>query len=346
MDYLQMKQGDLEQIWDKINENQFIFHPSLSPSGRIDIGAFLLQRFSSKPISIIIDNNLFIDLVKLCQRGSLTDKKRMRFIALFMLWVEINRLNVTAGVALQEKADNQDNFALSHDFSVFQALWEEYQPQQWYDLYMGLKDSLPILTASEESDMSEFMERPATYYQAYASMLHLVNLLRNKGLDGFERVKEFITWTYRNTIVSKYNIAYACLLFLNKEEGIKTPKKAYSKNLDAVLAGCRNQAWDLGNINSWNQLLDMNDKGMVPDLFCFATQDALLKRVIMCCVKSNDLYPFFEEVFNARELKEVLELIGELQRNRIIRNDIQEVPYLQELVLHEETLLRETLALE
>lgn len=31
MDFLQMKQGDLEQIWAKINENQFIFHPSLSP---------------------------------------------------------------------------------------------------------------------------------------------------------------------------------------------------------------------------------------------------------------------------------------------------------------------------
>ena len=189
MDYLQMKQGDLEQIWDKINENQFIFHPSLSPYGRIDIGAFLRQRFSSKPIAIIIDNNLFIDLVKLCKSGSLTDKKRMRFIALFMLWVEINRLNVTAGVALQEKADNQDNFTLSYDFSIFQALWDEYQPQQWYDLHMGLIGSLPSLSASEESDMSKFMERPATYYQAYASMLHLVYLLRNKSLDGFERVK-------------------------------------------------------------------------------------------------------------------------------------------------------------
>lgn len=56
MDFLQMKQGDLEQIWAKINENQFIFHPSLSPYGQIDIGPFLHQRFSRKPIEIIIDN--------------------------------------------------------------------------------------------------------------------------------------------------------------------------------------------------------------------------------------------------------------------------------------------------
>ncbi len=54
MDFLQMKQGDLEQIWAKINENQFIFHPSLSPYGQIDIGPFLHQRFSRKPIEIII----------------------------------------------------------------------------------------------------------------------------------------------------------------------------------------------------------------------------------------------------------------------------------------------------
>lgn len=133
---------------------------------------------------------------------------------------------------------------------------------------------------------------------------------------------------------------------MNKEEGIKSPKQANSKNWDAVLAGCRNQAWDLSNINSWNQLLDMNDKGIVPDIFCFATQDALLKRVIMCCVKNNDLFPFFEEVFNARELKEIMELISELQCNRILRDDGQEIPYLQSLVLHEETLLRESLALE
>lgn len=102
----------------------------------------------------------------------------------------------------------------------------------------------------------------------------------------------------------------------------------------------------MSNINSWNQLLDMNDKGIVPDIFCFATQDALLKRVIMCCVKNNDLFPFFEEVFNARELKEIMELISELQCNRILRDDGQEIPYLQSLVLHEETLLRESLALE
>lgn len=58
MDFLQMKQGDLEQIWAKINENQFIFHPSLSPYGQIDIGPFLHQRFSRKPIEINVQNLL------------------------------------------------------------------------------------------------------------------------------------------------------------------------------------------------------------------------------------------------------------------------------------------------
>lgn len=340
MNILHMTDVELMGIWQDLNSFQIIFHPDYAPNGKLDQSWIAPWTHTREACSLIVDNNIYIDLIKVCRDGKLPSAEMTRRIALLMLWVEMHGFTMTAGMALQEKYSSLDEVVLSDEYSIYESLWKQYTPQQWFDLYKGRITELPKLSckAHAEHDMSAYSERFPSYYHAYASMLHLVVLLRNTKLSGLDRVVDFLNWTYDNTIVSKYVTAYAILLFMERDAGIKSPKKAYSNNVSAIFNGCKNQAWDLSSVGSWSQMLSMHADGIIPESFLFATQDELLKKVIMCCVKRHDLNHLFSMTFNVREQKELDSLFCEKQ-HRITRPDAFDVDHLLDLVRCEENTL-------
>ena len=137
-----MTDRDFKHLWEEINDQRILFHTTIAPEGHLVLEEF----FSHKTeLSIIVDNNILIDLIGLCRNGRLKDTKRMRDLASFMLWIEINRLSVSSGQALQEKAAHIDSVALSCDFSTFKHIWSAYSPQQWQSLRHGDIVELPII---------------------------------------------------------------------------------------------------------------------------------------------------------------------------------------------------------
>ncbi|MBQ7614313.1 MAG: hypothetical protein IJU77_04655 [Butyrivibrio sp.] len=186
------------------------------------------------------------------------------------------------------------------------------------------------------------MEKPDAYYHAYSSVLKIVTLLRDYKYDGFQRAKAFIEWSYNNLAIAKYTIAYGLLLLMGKENGVKAPKKAFSVNFADVLTGCKNQAWDLESVSSWSQLLTMQDQGIIPERYIFATRDDMLKRIIMSTIKNNDMMPLFQRLFNRRELIEILNLITRLKtQDRLNKLDsMMNSDYLHSLALSEEENLK------
>lgn len=336
-----MTDQDFNHLWEEINSQRVLFHPTIAPDGHVVLEEFFSYRTE---LSIIVDNNILIDLISLCRNGRLKDTERMRSIASLMLWVEINRLSISSGQALQEKAAHISSTALLYDYSTFKHIWSDYSPQQWQLLRHGNIVELPIIDHGRvaEGDMSKYMEKPDAYYHAYSSVLKLVSLLRNSQYDGFQRAKAFIEWSYSNTTISKYIMAYGLLLLIGKENGVKAPKKAFSTNFTEVLKGCKNQAWDLECVNSWSQLLNMKNQGIIPEMYMFATSDEMLKQIIVAVIKSNDLMPLFQSLFSRRELSEILNLISRLQtQDRINRLDsLMNPDYLKSLALTEEENLK------
>ena len=344
MNYLEMTDQDLCNLWEDINAQRILFHPIIAPEGRIVLKSFSLHRTE---LSIIADNNILIDLIKLCLNGSLEDTKRMKDIASLMLWVEINGLSISAGQALQEKAASLELSLLSKDFSIFQHIMSDYTPQQWYLLRCGHITELPTLECDSHVDknMTIYQEKPDAYYQAYASVLRIVSLLREEKYDGFQRAKAFIEWTYNNTTIAKYIMAYGILLLTEREKGIKAPKKAFNANLPEVLNGCQNQAWDLQSVSAWSQILYMKEKESIPEMYMFATRDETLKRIIVAVIQSDDLMTFFRKIFNRKELNEIVALVSELQtQDRKRRLDsFMDREYLRELSIFEEENLKKTI---
>lgn len=345
MDFLQISIEELNDLWKTIDQHRVLFHPIIAPSGQIDQIALSELHHSQDDCIIIIDNNLMVDLVKLTREGCLRDTQRMRFVASLILWVEINRLTISSGQALQEKAVSSDSEALSADYSAFKYIWEDYTPQQWLLLWRGTLSRLPVKEHKGDAkhNMSKYQDTPDTFYYAYASMLRLVILLRDTTLSRFERTKAFISWSYQNTIIGKYVLAYALLLLMGKEQGIKAPKNANSKSIDRVIDGCKNQAWDLESVSAWSQLLDMKERGVIFETFVFATEDELLKKIIMSVVEHHDMTPLLSHIFTRTEYQEVMQLVAEVNTEERLkkRDSFADTQYLLKLIEHEERELKD-----
>ena len=340
MDKISTCDTELVQIIRDINAAQILFHPLISPYGEINQKQL---KHSSKPIIISIDTNILIDLVHLCS-GQKLSPDRIRIIALLMLWIECIGASCSCGQALQEISYRQGAEQIKKYKYIYDMAWERYTPNDWLILYRGLEQKLPsvINERQSEEDVTIYLDTSDGFLQAYASVLHMVILLRNQSLSAFEKTCQFVEWTYANTIAAKYVIAYAALLFSQAEEGISAPKKANSKNLEAVICGCKNQAWDLAHLSNWSRILHMEKTGDVEQNEVFiATQDEDLKKVIMAAVESDDMRMFLRKYFTHAKTDELLQLMTKLKQ-RTIRADIQDLNYLSRLVESEKDTLIST----
>ena len=149
---------------------------------------------------------------------------------------------------------------------------------------------------------------------AVASLLHVVQLIRNKNLTAAEKTKEFFQWMYDNLLVSEYLFVCAIMLFTG-QEGAKAPKHANSDDIEKVIAGCENQAWDIAYLTNWSTLYSDTDK--YAEEFLFATNDILLKRIF---IMKNSPYGYnglLFDAFSKKEYNQIMDYIEEKMKKRV-----------------------------
>ena len=85
---------------------------------------------------------------------------------------------------------------------------------------------------------------------------------------------EFLEWSYDNVTISNYIMVYV-VLDLTNQDHVSAPKNAFSKDINKVLSGCKNQAWDLTYISNLSYLYAHSQN--YSEDFLFATNDIMLK---------------------------------------------------------------------
>ena len=100
-DNLQLYEKDIKFLWSAIRELQVVFHPVISPDGKVD---FKKLTTTTKKPCLFIDRNILISLLKLCEKGSLKNKDESQLVALLITWAEINDMPISAGLAIMEGA--------------------------------------------------------------------------------------------------------------------------------------------------------------------------------------------------------------------------------------------------
>lgn len=342
--FLIVDEEDVNYIWNTIQEQQIIFHPDIAPDGQFDYKKFFASK-EKKPFVLFIDRNILSSLLKFCEKGSLKNKGESQLIGLIMTWAELNDIAISAGLAIQERASqlrSQEEGLI--ELQKFLEAFDAYPGQLWLQVAEGRMTEIPPITYSNkmaQNITAEYADGGDHYDMAVASLLHAVLLYRDKTMTPMEKVQDFFQWMYDHVLLGEYLLVYVTMLFTG-QEGIKAPKNANSNDLEKIVAGCQNQAWDIAYLTNWSTLYSDTDK--YDKEFLFATNDVLLKRIF---INKNGPYGYnglFFEVFSKKEYNQLMDYIEEKMQNRV-KPDFGGNPhvYFQKLIDEEKQKLLATL---
>ena len=253
---------------------------------------------------MFIDRNILISLLKFCEKGSLKNKGESQLIGLILTWAEMNDIAISAGLAIQERASHlhsQEDGLI--ELQKFLEAFDAYPGQMWLHVAEGRLTEIPPVTYSNkpaQNITAEYADGGDHYDMAVASLLHVVQLYRNKAMTPKEKIQDFFQWTYDHLLVGEYLLVYATLLFTG-EDGVKAPKHANSDDLCKIVAGCENQAWDIAYLTNWSTLY--SDTENYAEEFLFATNDVLLKRFLYTKIVPMDLMDYCLSCFQKKNTR-------------------------------------------
>lgn len=339
-----MEGEECNLIWKTICDLQLIFHPRYSREGEIDYKA-LLNLKNGKKIIVMLDRNLLSSLLKLSRDGCLKDEKEMRMIALLMTWTSMNNFPVSAGLALKEYATKINDVTKPKlELREFNNIFNYYPSMMWLRLAEGFIDKIPVCSLPIEPFVTEvgYNEEDDHLLMHIAEMLHAVSLYRRQDLSPVEKMLDFLKWNYKCLLICESTLAYIAMLFTN-QQGIKAPKNAGSTDIEKILNGCRNQAWDLNYLSTWSCF--HYDEKTMDEIYLFATNDIQLKTIFINTYAWGGLEALIETVFSKGDSKKICDIINANQGSNRVRPAFGITPqkYFRKLIEHEKQRIEESL---
>lgn len=327
---------ELNFIWEKICNQQLIFHPNYSPEGKINYKTFLDLK-NKKNIIVMLDRNILSSLLRLSRDGYLKNEEEMRTIALLMVWMIMNNFPASPGLALKEYGTKiNDTIEPKLELKEFNNIFEYYPSMMWLRLGEGKINKIPVCTLSIEPFITKikYNEEDDHLLMHIAEMLHAVYLYRCNDLSPVEKMVNFLEWNYENLLICESTIVYLAMFFTN-QSGIKAPKKAGSSDFQKILNGCRNQAWDLNYLSNWS-CFHYNEENM-DDIFLFATNDILLKRIFINTYTNGGAGSLIETIFSKKDFKKISDVINVNNGKKRLKPDFGANPkkYLHHLIEQE-----------
>lgn len=302
-------------VWESMQDLRLIFHPRYAREGRIDYSVLADMR-RKKQAFLILDRNLLSGLLALCRHGSLRDENEMRIIGLLMTWVYMNDFVVSGGLAITEVSTKTgDSATRTSELRSFRKAFDWYPCMMWLHLAEGVINEIPVISANTGSpavDVGSDQESEHLLMHI-AEMLHCVYLYRRRDLSPIGKMVDFLRWNYENLLICESTLSYAAMLFTN-QCGIKPPRYSGSSDMQRILEGCRNQAWDLTYLSAWSCLHYYEDS--TNEVFMFATNDAQLKRVFINTYADGGVGALLRAVFSRSDADKALGVIGANQAGR------------------------------
>lgn len=203
------------------------------------------------------------------------------------------------------------------DYKKFYASIDKKSLQMWLLVAEGRITEIPKIHYSQTPAKNitvDYSIGGDHYDMAVASLLQVVQLYRNKDIKPVEKVKSFFKWMYENLLVCEYLLVYATMLF-TEQENIRAPKNANSDDINKIVAGCENLAWDISYLTNWSTLYEHTEK--YDKEFLFATNDILLKRIFINKNGPYGLNGLLYEVFSKKDYNQLLDYIEEKMRDRV-----------------------------
>ena len=341
MSILILEDDEPQLIWDAVNSLQLVFHPRIAPEGIFDYKS--LSEFKhSKNVIVFFDRNLLSSFLNLCEKGVLVDEREMRIIGLLMTWILMNQFSISTGMAIKENAIKTDDTTYGKiELKKFNEAFDFYPDMIWLRLFQGQIDKIPSckFSGAPYETTVAYNQEDDHLLMHIASMLHVVYLCRHKDLSDVDRVISFLEWNCKYLLICQYTVTYITLLFTN-QEGIRPPKSVNSNDIEAIIKGCYNQAWDLNYLSNWSTLYW--DEKKYTDAFMFATADIMLKKIFINTHGDGNYFDLLDAVFPAKQSQKIINFYEQyMSPTNRIRPDFGDNPtqYFRDLVEQEKNRL-------
>lgn len=230
------------------------------------------------------------------------------------------------------------------ELQKFKEIMERYPAQTWLQVARQELTKIPMCRFSNsvaKGISADYAQGCEHYYLAVASMLRLVQLYRNKKISPMDKMLSFLEWTYDNVIVSGFIIIYAILLFTN-QNGIKAPKGVNSTNIEQIVKGCENQAWDITYLSNLSILYAHHDDYTVD--FLFVTNDNMLKMIYINGNSPAGINGLLYAAFSQKQYDKICAYIEERQSTREKPSfEENQTKYYQKLIEREKESLQKLL---
>ena len=344
MSFLTMDSEEYNFIWETICDLQLIFHPRYSHEGEIDYKG-LLGLKNSKRIIVMLDRNLLSSMLNLSRDGYLKGENEMQIIALLMTWMIMNDFPASAGLALKEYATKfNDVVEPKLELQEFNNIFDYYPSMMWLRLAEGAIDRIPVCSLFIEPFITEieYNEEDDHLLMHIAEMLHVVYLYRRHDLSPVEKLLDFLIWNYEYLLISESTIVYIAMLFTN-QLGIKAPKNSGSNDMEKILNGCKNQAWDLNYLSNWS-CFHYKEKAM-DDIFMFATNDIQLKKIFINTYADGGVGVLIKTVFSKSDSQKIYDVINANQGSKRVKANfgINPKEYFRQLIDQEKQRVGENI---
>ncbi|MEM9547487.1 MAG: hypothetical protein AAGA77_16020 [Bacteroidota bacterium] len=267
--FIKVHENQIKEITEFLIKHKVIFHPIISPTGIPDF-----TNYKGRKFILILDRNILVLILDLVQAGTLNDPHKLKLVSSLLFWCDLNQITPTSGFALMEHSHVQGNSLESGiQHNIFQSIYKKYSPNDWLELALGIKSSIPIIDDVIKSE-SEYLVYNEHQTLNYLQVLKICQLYFIKNMNREDKLVEFYNWSYENLIIGMYSTFYAIMFFSSRT---KLEPKILSAQPEELFEKCKNVAWDLTYLSYWSTLF-WNDKKK-KKVFLFSTRDKEIKEL-------------------------------------------------------------------
>lgn len=295
-------------IISEANELFMLFHPSYAREGRLSRD--IMHKLRQMSVMIFADNNIVSPICEIVRNGTLSNKERLRKIAAFVTLTKFINASITCGLALVENdTAGKAKISAEENRQLFLYGIDRVPSNIWKQLALGELGAIPSYFLNnyqfEPNEENYALVNELHFLCHKAAIIKIVLLLRSNEKDGFLKFYEFLNWYIDHLVISENIMAYAALVFGNRN-GVAKPKNHNSFCLEKIIEGIENQAWDIVYLSQWSTFFYYEEENQV---YMFATDDKTTKEILKNSLPPGKVKESMEDIFYTKKQKSLIDKV-------------------------------------
>ena len=249
---------------------------------------------------------------------------------------------IDPSVSFYELADSQGKEKAIEELRWFRAADSGGKAGEWIDFALGCVDHAPSMTRpdAEDSSIELSLRRFKMNYLTMLKAVEITLLAEGGQREKFERL---VDWCSSRLFVAMPAVLYASSYFSPKGPKRNAFKVIGSGQLDRLLRGARNAAWDATYLS---ELVKKVNEGKSSDRILFASNDAFIKELAVLISKATSEDSLVSQLLRHWNKEDALAIAARLleYQSEVARSSSHSVDSVDSLTAKCERRLREVIA--